>query len=613
MCGFKPHVLFFISRIGLNLSPEKMEVALSNIVLNHFPRESIVLFLGVLTALATIAVLWKYRKSAEVRYLMYIEIFAGIWSLMYGMEFTTGMLEAKVFWSQLSYLGIAFLPVSYFLFTTSFSQNSRVITPLSIMLLSIIPFITLALVFTNDYHNFVWAEISLSPTHNMLLYRYGLFFWIFWVHALLMIFGGLFNLFRSIYEFTAYYKSQVATLLVATVVPLAGNIMYVTGWNPVPGFDWTPVLFIFSGLVITFGIVRYRMFDLVPFARNKLIDTMIDGVIVVNADGFIEDFNPAVEDIFKLKNNSIIRERFSDIFQRYPSLVGAIEKEEARRAEVELDLPGKQSYYQARISPVFNRNQLFSGHLVQVSDITSLKQTELRLKNEVEKRGRLIEDLDAFAHTVAHDLRNSLGSVYSASEVIQEAAASGNSEVLNEFSELIKESAHKAIHITQELLILATVNHQEIEKEPLDMARIFSRARGQLKDLISGRQAQISEPESWPVALGYANWVEEIWTNYLTNAIKYGGTPPELTVGAEPELNGRVRFWIKDNGNGILPENQHKLFKKYTRLSPEKAEGYGLGLSIVKRIVEKLDGSAGAESSGKPGEGALFWFDLPAQ
>jgi len=123
---------------------------------------------------------------------------------------------------------------------------------------------------------------------------------------------------------------------------------------------------------------------------------------------------------------------------------------------------------------------------------------------------------------------------------------------------------------------------------------------------------QISEPARWPAALGYANWVEEIWTNYLTNAIKYGGTPPELTVGAEPALNGMVRFWIKDNGNGILPENQHKLFKKYTRLSPEKAEGYGLGLSIVKRIVEKLDGTAGAESSGKPGEGALFWFELPA-
>lgn len=355
------------------------------------------------------------------------------------------------------------------------------------------------------------------------------------------------------------------------------------------------------------------MFDLVPFARNKLIDTMRDGVIVVNADGFIEDFNPAVEDIFRLKTSSIIRKRFSEVFQRHQTLVSAIVKKESQRTEVELYLPGQHSYYQARISPVFDRNQQFSGHMVQVSDITSLKQTELRLKNEVEKRGRLIEDLDAFAHTVAHDLRNSLGSVYSASEVIQEAAAGGNSEVLGEFSELIKKSAHKAIQITQELLILASVNHQEIEKEPLAMARIFSRAKGQLKDLIASRQVRISEPDTWPVAVGYANWVEEIWTNYLTNAIKYGGTPPEISVGAEPANNGLVRFWVQDNGNGILPENQHKLFKKHIRLSPEKAEGYGLGLSIVKRIVEKLDGSAGAESSGRQGEGALFWFELPAE
>jgi signal transduction histidine kinase len=144
------------------------------------------------------------------------------------------------------------------------------------------------------------------------------------------------------------------------------------------------------------------------------------------------------------------------------------------------------------------------------------------------------------------------------------------------------------------------------------MAQIFSSAKNQVKDFILKNDAQISVPGKWPTAVGYATWVEEVWVNYLTNAIKYGGSPPVIQTGFSESRNGMIRFWIQDNGDGITPENQSKLFQKYVRLAPQKADGYGLGLSIVKRIVEKLDGSVGIESTGKKGEGALFWFELPA-
>jgi signal transduction histidine kinase len=144
------------------------------------------------------------------------------------------------------------------------------------------------------------------------------------------------------------------------------------------------------------------------------------------------------------------------------------------------------------------------------------------------------------------------------------------------------------------------------------MKHIFAGAKNQIKNLILKNNVQISVPEKWPTAVGYATWVEEIWVNYLTNAVKYGGTPPTIQVGANFGRNGMIKFWIQDNGDGITPENQSKLFRKYIRLAPDKAEGYGLGLSIVKRIVKKLEGQVGVESSGKKGDGALFWFELPA-
>jgi PAS domain S-box-containing protein len=588
-----------------------MLITFVHISFDILPKESIIEFLAVATALGTVAVLWRYRKSKEAMYLIFIEVLAAIWALTCGFEFISDTLETKKFWSQLSYIGFSFLPLFYFLFTTAFSQKYHIITPLNLAALSVIPLITIPLALTNEYHNLIWKNATLHPDLNMIIIEHGTWFWIFWSYSITLIFAGLYNLLRSIYEFTAYYRSQVSTLLIATLIPLAGNVMYITGLNPIPGFDWTPVLFVFSGLVITFGIVKYRMFDLVPFARNKLIDTMSDGVIVINSEGFIEDFNPAVPRIFNFHTKPILRKRFASVFSVYPNLVVAIEEQKSL-VEIETDENGQANFYQIRITPVYDRNQQFSGHLLQINEITSLKNTENKLKAEIEERGRLIEDLDAFAHTVAHDLRNSLGSIYSSSEIIENSLAEGDTETLQEFAEMIKTAAHKAMQITHELLILATASHHEIDRKPLEMAQIFSSAKNQVKDFISKNDVQISVPGKWPTAVGYATWVEEVWVNYLTNAIKYGGSPPVIQTGFSESRNGMIRFWIQDNGDGITPENQSKLFQKYVRLAPQKADGYGLGLSIVKRIVEKLDGSVGIESTGKKGEGALFWFELPA-
>ncbi len=587
------------------------------IVFNHLPMESLIAFMAMLVAVGTAGVLWMYRKSPEVKYLIAIEFFAAIWALGSGLEYISKSLELKIFWSQLTYLGISFLPVCYYLFTTAFSQKFHLIIPRNVTLLSIIPFITIPLVFTNPYHHLVWENVGPTVSeHNTLIISHGPWFWIFWSYSITLIFAGLYNLFQSIYKFTAYYRSQVSTLLIATLIPFGGNLVYVTGLNPIPGFDWTPVLFVFTGLVITSGIIKYRMFDLVPFVRNSLIDTMSDGVIIVNAEGFVEDYNPAVNKIFNLKT-SVIRNRFTDAFTSYENLLSLKDSEENRLIEIEAGTPDAPRIYQVRITPIYNHNGQFSGNLLQLNDVTFLKNTEKQLRKvnkqleaEVEERGRLIEDLDAFAHTVAHDLRNSLGSVYNTAEVIEDCIKTGNTEALNEFSGYIKTSAGKAMHITHELLLLATVNHHQVDKKPLDMGYIVKNAVGQIKDLIFDSKAHISFPDKWPSALGYAPWIEEVWVNYLSNAIKYGGKPPKIVAGAETEKH-YIRFWIKDNGNGIAPADQDKLFKKYSRLKPDEAEGYGLGLSIVKRIVRKMDGYVGVDSTGEKGEGACFWFCLP--
>ncbi len=220
------------------------------------------------------------------------------------------------------------------------------------------------------------------------------------------------------------------------------------------------------------------------------------------------------------------------------------------------------------------------------------------------------EELDAFAHTVAHDLKNPLHLVTGFAEALCVTHSTMSAEELEDYLQTIAQNGRRMYTIIDELLLLAQMHQKEVEMKPLDMASIVNEARQRLAYLIKEYQGQIIVPPHWPSALGHAAWVEEVWINYLSNALKYGGRPPRVELGATMQADGMVRFWVRDNGPGLTPEEQAKLFAPFMRLDQVRARGHGLGLSIVRRIVEKLGGQVGVES--EAGCGSVFSFTLPA-
>lgn len=225
-----------------------------------------------------------------------------------------------------------------------------------------------------------------------------------------------------------------------------------------------------------------------------------------------------------------------------------------------------------------------------------------------EDRAHLIEELKAFAQTVAHDLKNPLGAMVGYVSLLRDGDL--DSETASKFQNRIETVAHKSVSIINSLLLLAgTRESAEIELSPLDTATLVSSVLENLQLQINDRQAQITLPDTWHTARGYAPWVEQIWANLISNAIKYGGTPPQISLGSEKTPDGKVRFWVDDNGAGLSPEEQVEMFRPFTRLSQARVEGHGLGLSIVQRIVERLQGAVGVEST--PGAGSRFYFILP--
>lgn len=226
------------------------------------------------------------------------------------------------------------------------------------------------------------------------------------------------------------------------------------------------------------------------------------------------------------------------------------------------------------------------------------------------ERQELITDLDSFAHTVAHDLKNPISVILGYVRLLEDGWSDLVTEEIQELLHFISSNSLRAINIIDELLLLASVRKQdEIERSSLDMARIVARAIERLRPMIDEHQAEIILPTEWPTAVGYAPWIEEIWINYIGNAVKYGGDPPVIELGGTIASNRMARFWVRDNGPGIEPDQLDSLFIMFNRLSNVRAEGHGLGLSIVKRIAEKLNGQVDVESV--IGEGSTFSFILP--
>jgi len=252
----------------------------------------------------------------------------------------------------------------------------------------------------------------------------------------------------------------------------------------------------------------------------------------------------------------------------------------------------------------------FEEVLARVETHIALMNLQRQLQQANRELQKRLEELDAFAHTVAHDLKNPLTRIIGYAELLEGEFDTLPEEDLRGFLGVIARGGRKMENIINELMLLASVREGEVESQPLDMSDIVKEVQRRLGHVIEGSQAQIIEPESWPAALGHGPWIEEVWLNYISNAIKYSGREPRLELGGAVEPGGAARFWVRDNGPGLSEEDQGRLFAPFTRLHQVRAEGHGLGLSIVRRIVDKLGGQVGVES--QVGKGSVFYFTLPS-
>jgi PAS domain S-box-containing protein len=288
-----------------------------------------------------------------------------------------------------------------------------------------------------------------------------------------------------------------------------------------------------------------------------------------------------------------------------------IETGQPQSLEYQLDVPMGRRWFEGRTAPMWNKDGKIEHVVWGARDITERKEAEESLRQanlELQARN---EELDAFGHTVAHDLRSPLSIVIGYANTIADYVDTLSREELQQSARALLKIGLKMDNIIDELMLLAGLRKAQATMGPLDMAGIVAEAQQRLGRTIDLYHVEIVLPAVWPEAIGYGPWVEGVWANYMSNAIKYGGRPPRVELGATPMPDGTVRFWVRDNGPGLTPDAQTHLFTPFERLDQVHIGGHGLGLSIVRRVVEKMGGQVCVESDGVPGQGCTFSFTLP--
>lgn len=249
------------------------------------------------------------------------------------------------------------------------------------------------------------------------------------------------------------------------------------------------------------------------------------------------------------------------------------------------------------------------GALLTAAHIHELRRAQDALRKNNEELQARNEELDAYNQIIAHDLKAPLNAIYGYASLLSLFSEEEFSSSGGVYLKQIMDSAQHMNGMIEQLLWLAKAHNAPVTLVNID--QVVSRVALRLEHLFVARGVRLEVERGLPPAFGHEAWLDEIFANLLTNAIKYMSDDPDPFVRVRGRREGEMcRYEVEDNGIGIEPEHLKNVFHIFTRFNPGAVEGHGLGLSIVARLARRLGGEVGVESQARVG--STFWFTLPA-
>jgi signal transduction histidine kinase len=558
--------------------------------------------------------------SAAFGWLM---VAVAVWSFTSGLHTLVAGTAIRVTIAKVQYLGVAPVGVLWLLFSSGYSRAAWQEHRLLRAAIWVVPVITVVMAATNDLHYMHWTAITEVATASgtRLVYTGGPWYWVSAGYSYVAMAIGTWILARGLRRFPPPYRRQTVLMITGAIVPWLSNILYLSRALPATGLDLTPIGFTVSGVCITWALYRYRLFGLVPVARDMVVDSMENGVLVLDAQRRLVDLNAAAEKFTGCTAASLGRP-VQDVVSWWTAAVANDRPLSEGQAAIVKVEPGPR-YFEVKVTAVRDAKRRFAGWLVTVHDISGRRRSEAEryaFDRRVQEQQKA-ESLMVLAGGVAHDFNNLLTGILGNAELLaMQAPAESNQR---RAAESIVIGAQRAADLVSKMLAYAGGGRVVAERVDLDA---LVREMVDLLDASVARHCILTYQSPGPLPLVETDptQLRQVVMNLIINATEaveeHGvvtvATGEErldrellkhMTFGTDVEPGRYVFIDVVDNGVGM---SEHTLARIFDPFFSTKDQGRGLGMAAVRGIVGSHRAALRVTSAEGQGTRFRVWFPL---
>ncbi len=574
----------------------------------------VLLFFGLVSVFLS---LYTYKTGgSSVRWFSLMMLSSAIWSINYGFELASSTLTQMRFFIKLQYLGISTMSMFWLLFCLAFcGKESWYKKNYNFALLVIVPILTLALVWTNNYHHlhYAYSSVDNSGPFPMLNIVPAIWYRIFTIYFYTLLISGCFILFTKFNTTDPIFRKQNYTLIIAAFVPFLANIAYLLGYRLLGHIDATPFAFVVTTFIIFFGIYRFKLLNIIPIARDKVLELMQDGFILLDQNFRIVDYNQAVLRYTQITNpKSLIGCTVVNFFSEANLLMDKLKSKVSGVVEINQIINDETLYIEADIIFLNDNNINKNFTIIKLQNLTDFKKEALRTKEQAIELEKLNQLKDRIFSIIAHDLR---GPLVNLSEVLK--MTTDELITFEEFKTLSPVLTKDIIYTTELLENILQWSRSQLKGHQIN-PQFFN-----LKELVANEVSYhhtnashkqisiISNIELTEMAYADVLMIQIVVRNLINNAIKFCNTGGKINIKAVLYNENTILLTVQDNGTGINQKIINKLFtdENISTRGTLDEKGTGLGLTVCNDFLKRNNGSIAVES--ELGIGSTFYIYLP--
>ncbi len=553
---------------------------------------------------------WRRRTiPGAASFTLVMAVIAG-WCATAALVVISRDYYAARFWLTLMLALIPFLPPAILVTVAQTTQSPALIRRGRLLLWFIVPAITALLSLTSASQQIYIYDVQFVRSgldYTGWINRFGFWSIIHLSYSYALVIYAVVLLVR---QFTRMrhrtYRMRILLLTVGLVLPFAANIIN-TLFMEVRYFI-TPIIFNFSTPVLFWALFRYRLFELLPVAREAAFEHMDDAIVIVDRENRIVDVNPSAAALARQSARDIIEKNVFEVFNDFEHSFPSLLDHYANHQAIEFQTGDEKRYFDLTISPI-TRDLELVGKLIILRDVTEQRLAEARARHFELERERL-NALSAFIESASHEFRTPLSIIKNSTFIINRTEDSAKrAEKVTQ----IDDQANRISLLVEALLNVVRVNaNTELTLDPLNINTLITNVQQNVREEAAAKNLQI-ELDLAPQPL-----IVNAETTYLTqavqaivhNAVRYTPTSGRVTITTRQQ-DSQIIITVQDTGIGIDPEHLPHIFDVFYRVDKARSTaGFGTGLATASRVITLHGGQIDAQS--QPGEGTTITIQLPA-